>query len=161
LQGDHRSAEAQRRRRSQDGGSRPACLRLCLALQLPVDRPVRGRSELCRDCRRHDYHRGHLRARHRKHDLQEQAALDGCRLYWRGETMMRVILVLALWLAALPAAAADSPIFGSWTITKAEPAPWVEPSYHATLAQEAKAYLGKQLVFAPGRVRGPQPLGCT
>jgi hypothetical protein len=75
--------------------------------------------------------------------------------------MMRSVILLMLWLAALPAMAADSPIFGSWTIAKAEPAPWVEPSLHPTLAREAKAYLGKQLVFVPGRVRGPQPLGCT
>jgi hypothetical protein len=66
------------------------------------------------------------------------------------------LLMLALCLGAC----ADQPFMGTWTIERADPAPWVDATFVPD--QEAAAvYVGQTVTFAPDRIEAPALLACT
>lgn len=72
---------------------------------------------------------------------------------------MRLLAVAAFCAFGL-AACADQPIIGTWTIERADPAPWVDASFVPD--QEAAAvYVGQTVTFASDRIEAPGLLACT
>jgi hypothetical protein len=66
------------------------------------------------------------------------------------------LLMFALSLAAC----ADQPFMGTWTIERADPAPWVDATFVPD--QEATAvYVGQTITFAPDRIEAPGLLACA
>jgi hypothetical protein len=66
---------------------------------------------------------------------------------------------LAMFCVLGLAACADQPIIGTWTIERADPAPWVDASFVPD--QEAAAvYVGQTATFASDRIEAPGLLAC-
>ncbi len=63
-----------------------------------------------------------------------------------------------LLLAALPAHAANA-LAGSWTIERAEPAPWVEATFKPD-QNEVASYVGKTVKFQAHGIEAPALLAC-
>jgi hypothetical protein len=61
-------------------------------------------------------------------------------------------------LATMPAHA--NPMLGSWTIERADPAPWSNATEYPP-ATDTATYVGKHVVFAAKKITGPSVLGCA
>jgi hypothetical protein len=68
---------------------------------------------------------------------------------------------LLLMLGATHPAQADNRLAGSWTIVKAEPAPWSDGKTYQPNRADVSSYVGKRVVFAAERIDGPELLACT
>jgi hypothetical protein len=66
-----------------------------------------------------------------------------------------MLAAAALLLGKAVPAYADNLMAGAWTIARAVPAPWGN-----THPEEVSRYVGKRVVFAAGRIDGPDLLGC-
>ncbi len=72
---------------------------------------------------------------------------------------VRIAAFAGLVTVALSSAARAQEAFaGSWSVSKAEPAPWAEKASGA--GGEARTLLGKQVDILPNRINGPRQLGC-
>ena len=65
----------------------------------------------------------------------------------------------ALSLGAMPARA-DNPMSGSWTIVKAEVAPWSDEKSDKPDRQSVPDYIGKRVTFSVARIDAPKLLAC-
>jgi hypothetical protein len=76
---------------------------------------------------------------------------------------IRATPVAALVAAALAVqpAHADNLLAGTWTIVRAEPAPWSDAKTYRPAREEVPRYVGKRVVFAAERIDGPELLACT
>ena len=75
------------------------------------------------------------------------------------ERTLRVAALLAV-IALAVASCADKPFMGSWTIERADPAPWVEAGFVPDETATA-VYVGQRVTFAPDRIDAPGLLACT
>jgi hypothetical protein len=55
---------------------------------------------------------------------------------------------------------ADNPMLGSWTIVKAEVAPWSDEKSDKPDRAAVPEYIGKRVTFTAGRIDGPRFLAC-
>jgi hypothetical protein len=62
-------------------------------------------------------------------------------------------------VALSPAHADDFPFAGTWKITGAAVAPWEDPD-NPMITDDGERYGGKLVTIAPGRMKGPDLLGC-
>src|ERR1700680_1760235 len=70
-----------------------------------------------------------------------------------------IALALFAGLALPSGARAQEAFAGTWTVAKAEKAPWAQTSPPAD--SELRALMGKIVTFAPKKIEGPAPLRCT
>lgn len=75
------------------------------------------------------------------------------------ENPLRVITALAVFALALTACA-DKPFMGSWTIERADPAPWVDAGFVPDETATA-VYIGQTVKFTPEQIEAPGLLACT
>ena len=75
------------------------------------------------------------------------------------ERLLRVATALALSALALTACA-DKPFLGTWTIERADPAPWVDAGFVPDETATA-VYVGQTVKFAPDQIEAPGLLACT
>lgn len=71
--------------------------------------------------------------------------------------------VIAMLVAAVLTACSGqkaATIEGSWTVSDARPAPWLEPGQAIDQSIE-DTYLGKPVIFGTGAIEGPALLACT
>jgi hypothetical protein len=70
---------------------------------------------------------------------------------------------LAAFIACASArpAAAQEQFAGKWLIASAVIAPWAGDPADAADTADAKRLVKQQIIFAPGSVRAPKPLGCA
>jgi hypothetical protein len=74
--------------------------------------------------------------------------------------MSRILATIALVaLSTLAAQADESAFYGSWTIVSSSKAPWEDPA-HPMVTNDDAVYIGKVVTIAPGRMDGPDMLGC-
>jgi hypothetical protein len=73
---------------------------------------------------------------------------------------LRFLLSALLLLSPLASAHADTPMIGTWTITRAEAAPWSDEKSYPPNWKAMPDYLGKRVTFAAGRIDGPPLLAC-
>jgi hypothetical protein len=66
---------------------------------------------------------------------------------------------LALGLFATHPAEAQEAFAGSWTVSKADPAPWAETAPKPDA--EMRGLVGKTVTFLKTRIDAPKPLGCS
>jgi len=66
------------------------------------------------------------------------------------------VILFALALTAC----ADKPFLGTWTIQRADTAPWVDAAF-APDQSATETYVGKTVTFSPDRIDGPGLLACT
>lgn len=74
--------------------------------------------------------------------------------------MERALRVAAALLALALAACTDKPFMGTWTIERADPAPWVDAGFVPDDAATA-VYVGQTVTFAPDQIEAPGLLACT
>lgn len=72
----------------------------------------------------------------------------------------RIACLLASLGTASSAAAADPFFAGSWTLTTAVVAPWVDPHRKPDDAERARL-IGKTVVLKTGEISGPRPFACA
>ncbi len=66
----------------------------------------------------------------------------------------------ALFFGALEPLHAENLMAGSWTIIRAEPAPWADGKDYQADRQDVPLFIGKKVVFTEQRIDGPNLLGC-
>lgn len=77
--------------------------------------------------------------------------------------MTRRIVVaacLALGFVFANGAQAANDLAGSWTITRADPAPWSNETDSQPYRKVVPLYVGKHVIFQAKRIRGPELLAC-
>ena len=74
--------------------------------------------------------------------------------------MENALRFTAALLALALTACADKPFMGSWTIERADPAPWVDAGFVPDDAATA-IYVGQTVTFAPDQIEAPGLLACT
>ena len=70
-----------------------------------------------------------------------------------------ITTLFVVFLGAVPAQA-DNPMAGTWTIVRAEAAPWSDDKSDPPNWNAMPEYVGKRVTFAAGRIDGPHLLAC-
>ena len=69
--------------------------------------------------------------------------------------------LLVLFLSPVATVRADTPMIGTWTITRAEAAPWADGKPDLPNWKAMPDYVGKRVTFAAGQIDGPPLLACA
>lgn len=72
-----------------------------------------------------------------------------------------IVLAGLLLLGATHPVQADNGLAGTWTIVRAEPAPWIDGKTYLPNRAAMPSYVGKRVIFAADRIEGPELLACT